>query len=42
MKKILTAIALTALSLTGMSQIHFTPDRKLNYAERIIESYYVD
>lgn len=44
MKKTILAIVLAGLALTsfGQMQIQFTPERKLRYAEQIIENYYVD
>ena len=44
MKKILSVMALAVMAVTGWAQmqIQFTPERKLRYAEQIIENYYVD
>ena len=43
MKKLFfSSILLLAVCLTSVGQIEFTPERKLRYAEQIIESYYVD
>ena len=43
MKKLFfSTILLIAVCLTSLGQIQFTPERKLRYAEQIIESYYVD
>lgn len=43
MKKLLfSTIILLAAGLTAVSQIQFTPERKLRYAEQLIEAYYVD
>lgn len=47
MKKIFTTIILTAIAALSIvaheeRQIEFTPDMKLRYANRIIESFYVD
>lgn len=43
MKKLFfSTILLLAVGLTSVGQIKFTPERKLRYAEQIIESYYVD
>lgn len=44
MKKLTIAIvlAVTAVTAWAQMQIQFTPERKLRYAEQIIENYYVD
>lgn len=44
MKKFLSAVMLAAIAITafGQMQMQFTPERKLRYAEQIIENYYVD
>ena len=42
MKKLFFLHTLLAVCLTSVGQIEFTPERKLRYAEQIIESYYVD
>ena len=44
MKKIIISIALSLLTLSTLAQLkmQFTPERKLRYAEQIIENYYVD
>ena len=43
MKKIILSILSVLLTVTAFSQIPaFTPERKLRYAEQIIESFYVD
>ncbi|MCM1076117.1 MAG: S41 family peptidase [Bacteroides sp.] len=44
MKKIITAIVLAGVALSTFAQLNmqFTPERKLRYAEQIIENYYVD
>ena len=41
-KLFFSSILLLAVCLTSVGQIEFTPERKLRYAEQIIESYYVD
>lgn len=42
MKRLFIAFVLAVTAATSFSQIQFTPERKLRYAEQIIESYYVD
>ncbi len=42
MKKLLTVIVLAGIAVSAFAQLQFTPERKLRYAEQIIENYYVD
>lgn len=42
MKKLLSLIVIATITLTAIAQIQFTPERKLRYAEQIIENFYVD
>lgn len=42
MKKVLLPLVSALMVLTAVAQIQFIPERKLRYAEQIIENYYVD
>lgn len=42
MKKLLSLFVLAGVALTSLGQLQFTPERKLRFAEQIIEAYYVD
>lgn len=42
MKKLLSLLLLAGVAVTSMGQLQFTPERKLRFAEQIIEAYYVD